>query len=75
MLLRKRAWDIMNEDFSTIEDSASLAEAVRTLRDSMKETPDNHVVVVKKKNGSSAGLFPSGPCSRRWKNWYSRMKT
>ncbi|MFW5501090.1 MULTISPECIES: CBS domain-containing protein [unclassified Maridesulfovibrio] len=56
MLLRKRAWDIMNEEFSTIEDSASLAEAVRTLRDSMKETPDNHIVVVKKKNGSLRGV-------------------
>ncbi|WP_319780979.1 CBS domain-containing protein [Maridesulfovibrio sp.] len=56
MLLRKRAWDIMNEDFSTIEDSASLAEAIRALRDSMKEAPDNHVVVVKKKNGSLRGV-------------------
>lgn len=56
MLLRKRAWDIMNEEFSTIEDSASLAEAVRSLRDSMKEAPDNHIVVVKKKNGSLRGV-------------------
>ena len=56
MLLRKRAWDIMNEEFSTIDDSASLAEAVRTLRDSMKEMPDNHIVVVKKKNGSLRGV-------------------
>ncbi|ACS78768.1 CBS domain-containing protein [Maridesulfovibrio salexigens] len=56
MLLRKRAWDIMNEEFSTIEDSASLAEAVRSLRDSMKEMPDNHIVVVKKKNGSLRGV-------------------
>lgn len=46
----------MNEDFSTIEDSASLAEAVLSLRDSMKEVPDNHVVVVKKKNGSLRGV-------------------
>ncbi len=46
----------MNEEFSTIEDSASLAEAVRSLRDSMKESPDNHIVVVKKKNGSLRGV-------------------
>ncbi|NDV21153.1 CBS domain-containing protein [Desulfovibrio sp. JC022] len=56
MLLRKRAWDIMNEEFSTIDESASLSEAVRSLRDSMKEAPDNHIVVVKKKNGSLRGV-------------------
>ncbi len=56
MLLRKRAWDMMREDFATIDESASLAEGIRTLRDSMKTAPDNSVVVVKKKNGSLRGV-------------------
>jgi CBS domain containing-hemolysin-like protein len=56
MLLRKRAWDMMHEDFATIDESASLAEAIRLLRDSMKTAPDNNIVVVKKKNGSLKGV-------------------
>jgi len=65
MLLRKRAWDIMNEEFSTIAESASLSEAVRSLRDSMKEAPDNHIVVVKKKTAPCVEWYPYGPCLRR----------
>ena len=57
MLLRKRAWDMMREEFTTIEESASLAEGIRVLRDSMKETPDNSVVVVLKKNGALRGVI------------------
>ncbi|WP_027723205.1 CBS domain-containing protein [Maridesulfovibrio zosterae] len=56
MLLRKRAWDMMREEFATIDESASLAEGIRMLRDSMKNAPDNSIVVVKKKNGSLRGV-------------------
>lgn len=47
----------MREDFTKIDDSASLAEGIRVLRDSMKETPDNNVVVVLKKNGALRGVI------------------
>lgn len=57
MLLRKRAWDMMHEDFATVDESASLAEAIRTLRESMKTIPQNSVVVVLKKNGSPRGIL------------------
>ncbi|MBI9109741.1 CBS domain-containing protein [Maridesulfovibrio ferrireducens] len=56
MLLRKRAWDMMREDFATIDESASLAETIRLLRDSMKTAPDNNIVVVKTKKGSLRGV-------------------
>ena len=56
MLLRKRAWDMMHEDFSTIDESSSLAEAIKVLRESMKVTPENSIVVVKNKKGSLRGV-------------------
>lgn len=56
MLLRKRAWDMMREEFATINEFASLAEGIRALRDSMKTAPDNSIIVVKKKNGSLRGV-------------------
>lgn len=65
MLLRKRAWDMMREDFATIDESASLAEGIRTLRDSMKTAPDNSVVVVKRKTAPFAVLRPYGLCSKQ----------
>ncbi|WP_027180320.1 CBS domain-containing protein [Maridesulfovibrio bastinii] len=56
MLLRKRAWDMMREEFATVSESASLAEAIRVLRESMKETPENSIIVVLKKNGNPRGV-------------------
>ncbi|WP_432737934.1 CBS domain-containing protein [Maridesulfovibrio sp. FT414] len=57
MLLRKRAWDMMREEFTTIDESASLAEGIRILRESMKKSPDNSVVVVLNKNGALRGVI------------------
>jgi len=51
MLFRKRAWDLMRDDFASVDESASLAEAVRTLRESQKKAPENNVVLVLGKNG------------------------
>lgn len=56
MLLRKRAWDMMRDEFATVDESASLAEAIKTLRESMKESPENSIVVVLKKDGSPKGV-------------------
>lgn len=46
MLFRKRAWDLMREDFSSVDESASLAEVVRVMRESQRTTPQNNVVLV-----------------------------
>ncbi|MBI5518643.1 MAG: CBS domain-containing protein [Desulfovibrio sp.] len=57
MLFRKRAWDLMRDDFATVDESASLAEAVRALRESQKKTPENNVVLVMGKSGSKEGVL------------------
>lgn len=57
MLLRKRAWDMMRDEFATVSESASLAEAIRALRESMKSSPENSIIVVLKKNGSPRGVI------------------
>ena len=49
MLFRKRAWDLMREDFAWVDESASLAEAVRVMRQSQQATPENNVVLVMSK--------------------------
>ncbi len=49
MLFRKRAWDLMREDFAWVDESASLAEAVRVMRQSQQTTPENNVVLVMSK--------------------------
>jgi len=51
MLFRKRAWDMMREEFAWVDESASLAEVVRALRESQKLTPENNVVLVLAKSG------------------------
>ena len=44
MLLRKRAWDIMREDYASVREDASLSEAIRALGESRKKQPDNAFV-------------------------------
>lgn len=55
MLLRKRAWDMMREEYATVLEDASLAETIRVMRESMKTSPDSHVVVVVDKAGKTVG--------------------
>jgi len=57
MLFRKRAWDLMHEDFATIDEGASLAEAVRVLRESQAKTPENNVVLVLGPGGALKGAI------------------
>ncbi|WP_147822211.1 CBS domain-containing protein [Salidesulfovibrio onnuriiensis] len=57
MMLRKRAWDMMRDEFATVQEDASLAEAIRVMRDSMSESPENTAVVVKNKAGKLAGVI------------------
>lgn len=56
MLLRKRAWDLMREEFPSVRETDTLAEAIRVLREAMKNHPENHTVVVLRKNGSFRGV-------------------
>ncbi|MBU1230167.1 MAG: CBS domain-containing protein [Proteobacteria bacterium] len=51
MLFRKRAWDLMREEFAWVDESASLAEVVRVLRASQVLHPENNVVLVLGKSG------------------------
>lgn len=55
MMLRKRAWDMMRDDFPTVEDDATLAETIRIMRQSMVEAPDSQVVIVNDKRGRLVG--------------------
>jgi CBS domain-containing protein len=57
MLFRKRAWDFMRDEFATVDESASLAEAVRALRESQKTSPENNIVLVMGKSGSKEGVL------------------
>jgi CBS domain. len=57
MLFRKRAWDLMREEFASVDENASLAQAVRALRESQKKTPENNVVLVLGKSGSREGAL------------------
>jgi CBS domain-containing protein len=54
MLFRKRAWDLMREEFAWVDESASLAEVVRALRESQKANPENNVVLVLAKSGTES---------------------
>lgn len=69
MLLRKRAWDIMREDYASVREDASLSEAIRALSESRKEQPDNAFVLVFTKNDHFLGILSMwnliqgmGPC-------------
>lgn len=57
MMLRKRAWDMMRDEFPTVQEDASLAEAIRVMREAMKEAPDSQVLVVKNKGGKLVGTI------------------
>lgn len=57
MLFRKRAWDFMRDEFATVDESASLSEAVRALRESQKKSPENNIVLVMGKSGAKEGVL------------------
>lgn len=69
MLLRKRAWDIMREEFAFVHEDASLAQAITALRESRRKQPDNAFVLVFSKNERFLGILSMwnlvqgiGPC-------------
>jgi CBS domain-containing protein len=46
MLLRKRAWDVMREEYPAVTEDASLTSVIKALEESRSEYPDNNFVVV-----------------------------
>ncbi|WP_462324061.1 CBS domain-containing protein [Desulfoplanes sp.] len=50
MLLRKRAWDVMREDYPAVIEGASLTSVIKALEKSRKEYPDNNFVLVLSKD-------------------------
>ncbi len=57
MMLRKRAWDMMRDEFPTVQEDASLAETIRVMREAMVDAPDSQVVVVLTKSGKLKGTI------------------
>lgn len=46
MLLRKRTWDTMREEFASVREDASLSEAIAALQKIRKTQPDTGFVLV-----------------------------
>lgn len=45
MLLRKRAWDIMRNEYTRIDADAGVADVMRTLDASLRKDPEEHVAL------------------------------
>ncbi|MFW5489243.1 MAG: HPP family protein [Desulfovibrio sp.] len=56
MILRKRAWDIMRTDFAKVDDQATLADVMKIMRESLKDTPEAHIVLVLSEMGNLRGV-------------------
>lgn len=56
MLLRKRAWDIVREDYASVPETANMLETVRALTDAQAVLPGLDAVVVLGPDGAFRGL-------------------
>ncbi len=56
MLLRKRAWDIVREDYASVPESANMLETVRALAEAQRRQPGLDAVVVLGADGMFRGL-------------------
>ncbi len=56
MLMRKRAWDIMRDDFTRVDEKVGLVDMMGRLRDAVKLDADNHVALVFGKDESLVGV-------------------
>lgn len=57
MLMRKRAWDLMREDFTRVDESTSLTEVIRLVREAIQKEADNHICLVFDKAGQFQGVI------------------
>jgi len=69
MLLRKRVWDIMREDFASVREDASLSDAITALRAIRAKQADASFVLVFSKSDKFLGVLSMwnliqgmGPC-------------
>jgi CBS domain-containing protein len=69
MLLRKRVWDIMREDFAFVREDATLSQAITALREIRARQADTSFVLVFSKNDKFLGVLSMwnliqgiGPC-------------
>jgi len=56
MLMRKRAWDIMRDDFTSVGEDVGFMELIRALRQGVEANPDNHIAVVQDADGAFKGV-------------------
>lgn len=56
MLMRKRAWDIMRDDYTRVREDAGLVELMRSLKDAVAGDADNHIAVVSDQAGRFKGV-------------------
>jgi predicted transcriptional regulator len=57
MILRKRAWDIMREDFASVPETANMADVVKILWAGLKDRPDMNIVIVTSPAGALKGVI------------------
>lgn len=55
MLYRKRAWDIMRSEFSSVKEDATLNQVIEALEESLVHYPDNNFVLVTGRGGKFIG--------------------
>jgi len=57
MLMRKRAWDIMRDDYTRVQEGSGLVELIATLTEAVAEDADNHIAVVSDAGGRVKGVI------------------
>ncbi|BBD08560.1 HPP family protein [Desulfovibrio ferrophilus] len=57
MLMRKRAWDIMRDDYTRVEAGSGLVSLIQVLKDAVSEDADNHIAVVVDETGKYKGVI------------------
>lgn len=65
MLMRKRAWDIMRDDFTTVGEDAELVDVIRILHEGVRGDSDNHIAVVRNDRGEFKGVVTMWHVMRR----------
>ncbi|MFP4316482.1 MAG: HPP family protein [Desulfovibrionales bacterium] len=69
MLMRKRAWDIMRDDFLRVDEDAELVDVVKTINRGIAKDPINNFVLVFSRDNEFRGVITMwnvlqalGPC-------------
>ncbi|WP_045215247.1 CBS domain-containing protein [Desulfonatronovibrio magnus] len=57
MLYRKRAWDIMHDDFPKVDEEVSIKDVILKIQESRKVYPGNNSAVVLSKAGKLSGII------------------